>query len=218
MKLLELFAGTRSVGKEAEKLGFDVFSSDVNAFDGIDYVVDILKFDTSKVPFQPTVIWASPPCTTYSVAALGRHRDGVKPKTDAAILGDKIVIKTLEIIKELQPKFYYIENPRGMLRKMPFMQGLPRTTVWYCQYGDTRAKPTDIWSNNLYSLFNPGGWQPRKECFNGNLKCHHDKQPRGYHAKKATNALGKGTQGLGSNYERSRIPSELCQEIMKNSF
>ena len=52
-KLLELFAGSRSVGKEAEKLKYDVFSSDINEFDGIDYAVDINKFDVSKVPFIP---------------------------------------------------------------------------------------------------------------------------------------------------------------------
>ena len=32
-KLLELFAGSRSIGKEAEKQGFKVFSSDINNFD-----------------------------------------------------------------------------------------------------------------------------------------------------------------------------------------
>jgi site-specific DNA-cytosine methylase len=74
MNVLELFAGSRSVGKASEKLGFNVFSSDINDFDGIDYVVDILDFDISKVPFQPDIIWASPPCTTYSIAAISHHR------------------------------------------------------------------------------------------------------------------------------------------------
>jgi site-specific DNA-cytosine methylase len=72
-KLLELFAGSRSVGKEAEKLGYEVFSSDINEFDGIDYAVDINNFDVSKVPFIPSVIWASPPCTYFSVASIGKH-------------------------------------------------------------------------------------------------------------------------------------------------
>ena len=100
------------------------------------------------------------------------------------------------------------------MRKMYFMKGLPRTTVWYCRYGDNAAKPTDIWSNHIYSLFNQKGWQPRQECFNGNIKCHHDKQPRGYAAKKKLGALGKGTQGKKNNHERSKIPYELCKEIL----
>ena len=210
MKLLELFAGTRSVGKEAEKLGFEVFSSDIEPFKNIDYVVDILNFDASRLPFKPTVIWASVPCTTYSILSVMHHRDGHKAKTDAARLGDKIVIKTLEIIKELEPKYWYIENPRAMLRKMPFMQGLPRTTVWYCQYGDNRAKPTDIFSNNLYSLFNPDGWQPKPVCHNGNINCHHDASPRG--------STTGGVQGQSGNKTRSVIPAELCREIMQNSL
>ena len=215
MNVLELFAGSRSVGKVAEELGYNVFSVDINNFDNIDYVTDILEFDTNKVPFKPDIIWASPPCTHFSVTQIGRnwYHDNT-PKTEGAKLGIKLVKKTLEIIKLLKPKFYYIENPRGKLRKLDIMKGLPRTTVWYCRYGDSAAKPTDIWSNNIHSLFNPDGWQPKQECFNGNKNCHHDKQPRGYAAKKEQGAIGKGTQGKKNNYERSKVPYQLCKEIL----
>jgi site-specific DNA-cytosine methylase len=99
MKILELFAGSRSIGKEAEKLNYNVFSSDINNFDKIDYVVNILEFDYTKVPFNPDVIWASPPCTGFSVAALGHHWTGGKnayiPKTDTAKLGIELAKKTI---------------------------------------------------------------------------------------------------------------------------
>ena len=206
-KLLELFAGSRSVGNVAESLGYDVFSSDVNDFDKIDYVVDILNFDIKKVPFKPDIIWASPPCTTYSIAAISHHRPKNKPLSNFAIKSDLIVKKTLQIIKELNPNKWYIENPRGLLRKQNFMIGLPKTTVWYCTYGDNRAKPTDIWSNNIRSLLNINGWQPRPECFNGNKNCHHESAPRGSRT---------GTQGVKGNYNRSKIPNQLCLEILKS--
>tara|TARA_R100000541_G_scaffold7723_4_gene15393 strand:- start:583 stop:1209 length:627 start_codon:yes stop_codon:yes gene_type:complete len=206
MKVLELFAGSRCVGKAAHSLGYEVFSSDLNAFDGIDYAVDILDFDTNKVPFKPDIIWASPPCTTYSIAAISHHRPNNKPLSDFAVKSDLIVKKTLKIIKELNPKYWYIENPRGMLRKQKFMIGLPKATVWYCTYSDTRAKPTDVWTNNLRSLLNPDGWQPRPQCHNGNKNCHHEAAPRGSRT---------GTQGLKGNYNRSKIPEELCIEILK---
>ena len=74
MNVLELFAGSRSIGKASEDLGHNVFSSDLNSFDGIDYAVDILDFNINKVPFKPDLIWASPPCTTYSIAAISHHR------------------------------------------------------------------------------------------------------------------------------------------------
>tara|TARA_R110000796_G_scaffold2888_2_gene11172 strand:+ start:2304 stop:2933 length:630 start_codon:yes stop_codon:yes gene_type:complete len=209
MKVLELFAGSRSVGKAAESLGFEVFSSDLNNFENINYAVDILNFDISKLPFKPDIIWASPPCTTYSIAAISHHRPLNKPLSDFAKKSDLIVKKTLQIIKDLSPKFWYIENPRGVLRKQDFMIGIPKTTVWYCTYGDTRAKPTDIWTNNLRSLLNPEGWQPRPQCFNGNKNCHHEAAPRGSRT---------GTQGMKGNYNRSKIPKELCIEILKSTL
>lgn len=207
MNVLELFAGSRSIGKEAEKLGHNVFSVDVKPFEGIDLVQDIEHLTPDQIPFKPDMIWASPPCTTYSIAAISTHRDNGKPKTPFAEKSDKLVINTLKIIKHFNCT-YYIENPRGYMRKMPFMLGLPKVTVWYCRYGDIRAKPTDIWSNNIYSLFNPNGWIPRPECFNGNKNCHHEAAPRGSQT---------GTQGIKGNYNRSKIPAELCWEVIKAS-
>ena len=154
MNVLELFAGSRSIGKVAEELGYNVFSVDINNFENIDYVTNILYFDFKKVPFKHNIIWASPPCTYFSVASIGKHwNKDHTPKTLEAILGCQIVRKTIEIIKYYKPKFFYIENPRGKLRKLEFMQEFDRATVTYCQYGDKRMKPTDIWTNNLYSLF-----------------------------------------------------------------
>ena len=208
MNVLELFAGSRSIGKASESLGYNVFSSDINNFDNIDYVVDILEFDINKIPFKPDFIWASPPCTFFSVASIGKHwNKDHTPKSKNAIIGIEIVKKTLEIINKLNPKYWYMENPRGKLRKLDIVKGLPRTTVWYCTYGDSRAKPTDVWSNNIRSIFKPNGWQPRNECHNGNINCHHESAPRG---------SATGTQGLKGNYNRSMIPQELCIEILKS--
>ena len=127
MKVLELFAGSRSIGKAAESLGYDVFSSDVNEFHKIDYVVDILNFDVKKVPFKPDIIWASPPCTYFSVASIGKHwnKDNT-PKTDQAKHGVKVIQRTKEIIIHFLEKnhrlAYIIENPRGKLRKLPLLE------------------------------------------------------------------------------------------------
>jgi len=202
MNVLELFAGSKSIGKQAEKLGMNVFSSDLIEFEGIDYAVSILDFDVTKVPFQPDIIWASPPCTSFSVASIGHHWTGGKgayiPKTDGARLGLELVKKTLEIINHFQPTYWFMENPRGVLRKLPVVQGLKRNTVTYCQYGDERMKPTDIWTNSNV-------WTPRPMCKNGD-PCH-VAAPRGSRT---------GTQGRSNAYERSKIPDELCQEILKS--
>ena len=209
MKLLELYAGSRSWGKVAEKLGYEVFSVDWKDFDGIDLVVDIEFLEERMLPWIPDVVIDGRPCTTYSMAAISHHRfeDG-KPKTDFAAKSDRLVLNVLRLIKEYNCT-YFIENPRGYLRKMPFMQSLPiRHTVTYCQYGDERMKPTDIWSNNIYDIFNTDGWMPKNLCFNGNTKCQHEEAPRGSKT---------GTQGLKDNYERSKVPYELVLDIIKQT-
>ena len=178
----------------------NVFSSDLIEFEGINYPVSILDFDVSKVPFQPDIIWASPPCTSFSVASIGHHWTGGKgayiPKTDGARLGLELVKKTIEIINHFQPTYWFMENPRGVLRKLPVVQGLKKNTVTYCQYGDERMKPTDIWTNSDV-------WIPRPMCKNGD-PCH-VAAPRGSRT---------GTQGRSNAYERSKIPDELCNEIL----
>ena len=205
MKILELFAGSRSIGKVAEKRGHQVCSVDIEAFEGIDIVKDIEFLTVNDLPFKPDMIWASPPCTTYSIAAISTHRDMGKPKTPFAAKSDRLVLNVLKLVSELGC-LYYIENPRGYLRKMDFMQGIPRTTVTYCSYGDMRMKPTDIWSNNIYNpMFNANGWMPKQMCFNENPKCNHERAPRGSKT---------GTQGLKGNYERSIIPKQLCIDIV----
>jgi hypothetical protein len=202
MKVLELFAGSRSVGKIAEQLGMEVFSSDLIEFEGIHYPISILDFDVTKVPFQPDIIWASPPCTGFSVAAIGHHWSGGKgayiPKTETAKLGIELVRKTLEIIEHFQPTFWFMENPRGVLRKLDVVKGLNKQSVTYCQYGDERMKPTDIWTNSIM-------WTPKPMCKNGD-PCH-VAAPRGSRT---------GTQGRANAYERSKIPAELCLEILKS--
>lgn len=207
--VLELFAGSRSFGKIAEKK-FNVFSVDWKNYENIDLCIDIENLKNTDIPFIPHIIWASPDCVTYSIAGISHHRDNGKPKSEYAIKCDNVNKNFLELIKfylQINPNLkYFIENPRGYFRKMNFINnflddtnGIMRT-VWYCQYGDNRAKPTDIFTNCL-------DWLPRPVCKNGNVNCHHEKAPRGSRT---------GTQGLKGSYNRSVIPEELMVEILNN--
>lgn len=201
MKVLELFAGARCIGSAAELCGHEVFSVDWTAYEGIDLVMDIEYLSIKHLPWIPDHVHASFDCTTYTIAAISHHRNGTEPKSEYAIKCDKVNQRVLSLINEirlLNPNITYsFENPRGMLRKMPFMQGLPRHTVWYCQYGDDRAKPTDIWTNL--------NWKPKPVCHNGNKNCHHQPAPRGSKT---------GTQGRKGSHQRSLMPEELCLELM----
>lgn len=207
MKLLELFAGTRSISKAFEKRGYKTYSIEWNKdFENIDLYEDINNVSVEDIiklcDGVPDVIWASPDCTTYSIAGISHHRkknketDNLDAVSDYAKFCDKTNKYVLDLIKQLKPKLYFIENPRGGLRKMTFMQELPRYTITYCQYGDKRMKPTDIWTNHPNPQFKP-------MCKNGD-NCH-EKAPRGSRT---------GTQGLKGAKERSVIPEELCEHIV----
>jgi len=204
MKILELFAGSRSIGKVANEKGHEVFSVDWKQYEQINLVIDISKLNKKEVPFIPDMIWASPDCTTYSISAISHHRNGTEPKSEYAKECDKTNQHFINLIKEyleINPNLvFFIENPRGMLRKMPFMKDFVRHTIWYCQYGDDRAKPTDIWTNSK-------AWLPKPVCKNGNKECHHTPAPRGSKT---------GTQGLKGSYDRSKIPHKLCEDIIKS--
>lgn len=206
MKVLELFRGTCSVSNAFKKRGHETFTIDWDKqFPGIDLYTDIGELTASEIIEKfghPEVIWASPDCTTYSVARISKHRHknlitgDLEPLTEYARFCDNTNQHVIELIKELKPKYYFIENPRGGLRKMKFMEGLPRYTVTYCKYGETRMKPTDIWTNHPNPKFIP-------PCKNGD-PCH-EKAPRGSKT---------GTQGIKGHIDKARIPAKLCEHIV----
>ena len=206
MNLLELFAGHRCIGIEAEKLNFNVFSVDWKPYKNINLVKDIEFLQADEIPFIPDVIWASPDCTTYSIAQAGYHRKGQKPLTEYAVKSDRINIKLWELIdfySKLNPDLtYFIENPMGLMRKMDFTLFKQKTTIWYCRYGDFRAKPTDIWTNSIK-------WKPRPPCSNNNKFCQHERCPR--------SSDNTGTIKLKKE-ARSYIPEQLCIEILKSTL
>jgi len=203
MKTLELFSGTKSFSKVAKQLGHSTFTIDNESSLNPDLCTDILTY--KFIPEHIDVLWASPPCTGFSVASIGSHWTGGKdayiPKSDTSRLGIALVKRTIKIIgmyQRINPNLiWFIENPMGVLRKMPFMQQFKRHTVTYCQYGDTRMKPTDIWTNCT-------SWTPRPRCKNGD-KCH-VAAPRGSKT---------GTQGLKNAKYRGVIPPQLFIEIFK---
>lgn len=213
MKVLELFAGTRSIGKAFEKQGHEVYSIEWNKdFDNIDWYEDISKITAQDIIDRfghPDVIWASPDCATFSIAAISHHRrknqetGNLDPISDYAKFCDKVDQHVLQLIEELQPKYWFIENPRGGLRKMTWMQELPRYTLTYCKYetdkpiSERRMKPTDIWTNHPNPNFIP-------PCKNGD-PCHAP-APRGSRT---------GTQGIKGSVDRSRIPDKLCEYIVE---
>ena len=228
MKTIELFSGTQSFSKVARELGHETFCVDSNPKFDNDLTID-LKDIIKKCPHhtqnektnsrnnirnsinwvklwkrigEADIVWMSPPCTTFSMASGNTHwNDDRSPKTEDAKMGREL-LKSCWIIAKYcikEKKIFFIENPRARARW--FLPKEYRKTAWYCQYGDKRAKPTDIWTNLE--------WTP-KICHNyikGQPKhCHHEPSPRGSKT---------GTQGLKGSMERGCIPPALFIEIFK---
>tara|TARA_R100001079_G_scaffold48744_1_gene24746 strand:+ start:613 stop:1212 length:600 start_codon:yes stop_codon:yes gene_type:complete len=147
-KLLELFSGSGHLSNYFKNKGYRTTTLDLK---NADIEIDFLEWNYKEFkPFYFDVIHAAPPCVSWSIA---RHhhrnlKEGLKPKTEVAIKGNKIINKLIEVINYFKPSVYFIENPRGRLRHYPLMKELPfRKTFYYIHYDYPISKPTDIWSN-----------------------------------------------------------------------
>ncbi len=218
MKTVELFSGSGSFSRYAKKIGWETYQIDNQEFETTDWVTDLLTTTPEeiidRIGGKPDIIWASPPCKWFSLNTAHMYWDmNLQPKVNdlqnwfipnskpPAVQGIQLVKRTERLIRGLDAKYWFVENPVGMLRKLPYMKWAPvHQTIDYCQYGDTRKKPTDIWSNVK--------WPARRRC-RPNI-CNHER----------TNGNLGGTRGLANSYERAKIPEglfwELCNWILDN--
>jgi len=155
MRVLELFSGTKSVGKCCDELGWESISVDMIL--PADHQVDIMQFDYKQYPKDYfDIVWGSPPCCSYSrlqQSWIGRKKkEGIFTKEiceEQMKESDKLVKKTLEIIEYFNPELWFMENPQtGDLKNRSFMKDVPFYDVDYCMYSNWGYKKrTRIWTN-----------------------------------------------------------------------
>ena len=204
MRLLELFSGTGSVGDVAGAMGFEVVSLDLK---DANINCDVMLWDYTTYPVGYfDVVWASPPCDTFSrVRQTNIGRYGITRESlthDMMTIGLPILRKTEEIIDYFQPHLYFIENPQTGHMKDFITR--PFYDVDYCKYSDWgMRKRTRIWTNKE-------GFVP-KLC---NKDCGYIKDGRHLVCATGGNRKQKG-QGSGTSKAlRFRIPSALIEELL----
>lgn len=157
--ILSLFDHSGVWSQPYEEAGYNVIRADIQ--DGIDVfeVMADVKYQAAEAKENGLKlivygILAAPPCTDFSGS--GAHAWKRKENMPASYDGYKtiqfentiehsvgMVLATLEIISDLDPVFWCIENPVGRLRTLVPEVGEP----WYfqpCDYGDPYTKKTGL--------------------------------------------------------------------------
>ena len=167
MRILDLFSGLGGATAPWIDRGHEVVTVDRDErFDSTIHA-DVMGLNTACLDLEGPYdfIWASPPCQAFSVMTISQcwTPDG-RPK-ESARKALALVSHTLELITELDPRAWLMENPVGMLRVQEVVRPYERRTVTYCRYGMPYRKATDLW----------GGFPPtlrlKRPCRQG-ARCH----------------------------------------------
>jgi len=228
MRVLELFSGTKSVGKCCDELGWESISVDLEL--PADHQVDIMEFDYKQYPKDHfDIVWGSPPCVSYSKLQsgwLGRKRKGVifteEIWEEEMKEADKLVKKTFEIIEYFNPQLWFVENPQtGALKNREFMKDVPFYDVDYCKYSNWGyRKRTRIWTNKM-------DWNNficHNDCENMVGKLHLTNLGNTERINKARKRIkdkhrcqvvpsALGTTGSTNKLERYRVPEDLIYSL-----
>ena len=228
---LEIFSGTGSFTKTAREMLGDTHAAfltlDNDSFfsDNTTFTCDILEFQymAKLSPYRITHVWASCPCTQYSVARS-------KAKTPRDLAGaDRLVERTLEIIDWIREYnnsevTFYIENPsHSLLKTRPVMteRNYPYYDVTYCRYAPEWGvrKATRIYSNICKDKFIP------KRCLGARFceACIPSPRVPGRYIHRHT---PKGNFWLHAEWKTmddkrrwlGRVPPKLCEDLIRASF
>jgi hypothetical protein len=164
-----------------------------------DIQTDIMDWDYRSLPPHTfDLIWASPPCTEYSVAKTVGER-----RLDEA---NAVVQRTMEIIEYFDPTYWLLENPQtGLLKSQTCMANRPFVDLDYCKYGMPYRKRTRLW-NNL------ANWTPKPLC---KKDCGHIVDGR--HEQSAQQSPHQHLADVRRRYltrELYKVPEALIEEVL----
>ena len=117
MHVLDLYCGlggwVQSFPKDWEITGYDIvdFSKD---YPGKFIQCDLLNFN--DFPDNVDIIVASPPCTEFSKSSLPKSWACNRKKEPDIELAMKLFLRATEIINQVKPRYWVIENVRGAVK------------------------------------------------------------------------------------------------------
>ena len=143
-RLLELCSGTGIVGAAFAARGWDVVSVDIDPCAHASICCDLLELTVEQCRSHGPIdfVWASPPCTQYSIA----RTTGPTPVEGAG----RLVQTCMDLAAALGAPFI-LENPwTGKLKERAVVDGVPIQRVDYCVYGARYRKRTALWTNTEF--------------------------------------------------------------------
>jgi hypothetical protein len=222
MKILELFSGTGSIGRVAQRLGHEVVSLDRDL--PADIQEDIMTWNYRIYhPGHFDLITASPVCAVWSrlkASNIGRY--GITKESiehDINTIGKPMVDKVREILNYFNPDYFWIENPQSG-RMKEYITDLPYHDVDYCKY----SRPNDLFEYRKRTRFwtNITEFSPRvchKDCehilriprANGKVSVIHKRQCGNSRNK---NFGRQNREFATSKHQRYRIPEALIEDLI----
>lgn len=193
---LDLFSGLGGFSAAFEAAdGWEVTTVDIEERFDPDIQADIMDLRPSDLP-NADVVLASPPCIVFTLANMhsGHWEDG-SPATDECREAIALVYHTLGLIRAIDPDWWFLENPRAMMRTV---LGEPEGTIHYCQYDADWQKPTDLWGEHPPS-FEYRTCSPGDDC--------HQEAPRGFDS-------GAQSGHIRDPAERAKIPYGVSEAVL----
>ena len=151
LKILDLFSGRKGWTSAMRDRGHYVLTIDNDPDTEPDICMDINDLTIEEIGTDWDIVLASPPCEGFSIASCMVHWSAEEPRVPKTQFADdslQLVQHTYELIQQINPVYWAMENPRGMLRKV---WKEPTLTTYFASWlggnFETRRpqKPTDLW-------------------------------------------------------------------------
>lgn len=189
MLCLDLFSGLGGFSEAFLDRGWNVIriDNDDRFKDVPNTIIGNIRHLPLKRNLKPNILLMSPPCNCFSVASIGKYWiDDHIPMNERTVQALRLVGWALDAVDYLKPKYWVLENPMGMLRKI---LGKPKVHTYFASWGELRLKPTNLWGR-----FPPNMIWPRPEKW--------------IEAKRGSTT---GTQGMEDSNLKAKIPYKLSE-------